>query len=509
MSTLNHAHKKERIALFTVISLLFCFYVLTIRDGHIWGGDFALYIQHTMNLINGLPYTKTGHIVNPTISWASPHAYPPVVPFLLTPAAILFGMNLFAFKITLITILCLSLIVFHRLIINKLEKPGSRILLIILLGLSPWFWDYKDHILSEFPFIFFFISFLLIAEKYLKLDNLSKKHEITYGICIGLLAYLAYGCRSIGIILIPVFIAAYILYRRKIRLALIISSIIFLILYIIQNNILNTDAAYTKMVGSLDKGLPPEDDGQLFDRGSFLRYVTHNLTIYFFSMERYWANGYSLTIRVITVIVTSALFLLGFYNLVWKKNISEIMTTAYIGLLIVVPFNQGTRYLLPFLPFYLLYIVKGLEDLPRYKRAPKWLPALALALITFSYIGNTLNRDFSEHYDHVEGPPAKELYQFITNNLKSSDIVVSKKPRVLTLYTQVKSFNYFHERTSESLWKNFKQLNANYFLFMKNQIRHHPDNTKKLLNQHADDLTIVFENKQFILYKIKEPLNNK
>jgi hypothetical protein len=38
------------------------FHTATIRPGHIWGDDFAMYIHHARNIVEGRPYAQTGYL---------------------------------------------------------------------------------------------------------------------------------------------------------------------------------------------------------------------------------------------------------------------------------------------------------------------------------------------------------------------------------------------------------------------------------------------------------------
>jgi len=498
-----NVRKTEYIALISSITIIFIFHVITIREGHIWGGDFALYIQHALNIINDLPYTNTGYIVNPVIPSVSPEAYPPVFPYIIAPLIKIFGLNIYALKISLIVILCISLVLFHKLIIPKINNSSLRILTIILTGLSPWYWDYKDHVLSEFPFILFFITFLIFTEKYLKRDTSSINTEILYGIAIGLTAYLTYGCRSIGLILIPVFIASYLIYKRRFSLALILSSIIFIIGYGVQNEILNTDASYANIATSGEYDIEGEVDNSFFKNGTVLRFLVDNSRTYFFVIERYWDNSFSITIRIITVILTTFFLLIGLWNLIKIRNTSELMVLAYTGLLLVVPFNQGSRYLLPIVPFYFLYILKGIELYYNYSSKKKYiLPVITLSLMSLSYLGNYTQMNYLAYQDHVEGKQAKLLYQHIKKNLKKTDVIAFRKPRILALYTGNRSFSYDPPAKPDTLWKNFKEMKADYLLTINTIEKEHSSNMKKLIAQHASKLNHVYSNKQFVLYKI-------
>jgi hypothetical protein len=72
------------IVLITVLLLAAMFHLATIRDGHLWGDDFARYIQHAKNLLEGRDYAA-GFIHNPLEPGISPTAYPPVTSLILLP----------------------------------------------------------------------------------------------------------------------------------------------------------------------------------------------------------------------------------------------------------------------------------------------------------------------------------------------------------------------------------------------------------------------------------------
>ena len=115
------------------------FYILTIREGHNWGGDFSQYILHAKNLVDRGYYSIPEYIANYSHSFISPIEYPPIFPLLLTPAYILFGINFVAFKVTVIISLCLALFAIYFTFRDRLTAPLS-IGLILILGFNPYFW---------------------------------------------------------------------------------------------------------------------------------------------------------------------------------------------------------------------------------------------------------------------------------------------------------------------------------------------------------------------------------
>jgi len=84
--------------LITLLLIVAAFHIVTVRQGHIWGDDFAMYVHHAKNIVEGKPYTATGYLFDPSIS-VSPRMYPPVLPLFLAPVVRLFGLNLLPMKI--------------------------------------------------------------------------------------------------------------------------------------------------------------------------------------------------------------------------------------------------------------------------------------------------------------------------------------------------------------------------------------------------------------------------
>src|SRR6476620_4405258 len=78
-------HFSSLLALFVLLTAMGIFHFLTFREGHVWGDDFALYIQHAANIALGKPYLETGLVPHPHTPDYSPFAYPPVFPMMLAP----------------------------------------------------------------------------------------------------------------------------------------------------------------------------------------------------------------------------------------------------------------------------------------------------------------------------------------------------------------------------------------------------------------------------------------
>ncbi len=134
------------------------------REGHDWGGDFALYISHARNLAEGRPYAATGYIPNPHFKGHSPATYPPLFPLLLAPLYAHYGLDYNVLKIPGILCFALSIVAFYFLFRKDLAPRAAFIAVLFWAG-WPFILSFKDSILPDLVFT------LLLAVTLLALRN--------------------------------------------------------------------------------------------------------------------------------------------------------------------------------------------------------------------------------------------------------------------------------------------------------------------------------------------------
>ena len=110
---------------------------------------------------------KESLIASPAISiipqiLLAPRAYPPVFPFLLVPVYLVSGLDFQAMKLIPIAFFLLSLYAIYLNFRTKLSFY-SVLAIIAIIGLNCFFWNFKDNILSDLPFLFFTYSFFLFS----------------------------------------------------------------------------------------------------------------------------------------------------------------------------------------------------------------------------------------------------------------------------------------------------------------------------------------------------------
>src|SRR5437870_48925 len=106
-----------------LLLLVFIFYSLTLRAGHHWGDDYALYIHHAKNIATGVGYADTGYIADPYYPRYSVRMTPPIFPLALAPVYKIFGLNFTAFKMEEVVFFVLSLGIIFALFRDYLPPP--------------------------------------------------------------------------------------------------------------------------------------------------------------------------------------------------------------------------------------------------------------------------------------------------------------------------------------------------------------------------------------------------
>src|SRR6266487_4152846 len=262
-----------------------CFYLFTIRAGHEWGDDFGLYILHAKNLAEGKSYSDTAYIPNPLYSSMSPKATYPVLPILLAPVYKVFGLNLTALKIVVLTFF-LGLLFVLFLTYRTVLPFHYSVVLILLIGLNPYFWDFKDHILSDVPFLFFVYATLYAIQRYYDAPSWDRSSfNLAYASLVGILIYLSYGTRAIGGLLIPALVV-YDMVRGKglSRFAISVS--------VIAGSLILVQGVALPGPGSSYVGWIHENA-----RADYLNLVSSGLLKYAIGLSVLWDNGYSRVIK--------------------------------------------------------------------------------------------------------------------------------------------------------------------------------------------------------------------
>jgi hypothetical protein len=475
--------KVKNLIVILIIVVTGIFYLSSIREGHDWGDDFSMYISHAKNIAAGANYKDTGYIYNPFYPGVGPRAYPPVFPLLLSPIYKCYGLNLAPMKIESVAIFLLFLFLLYLVFKKELSFRYLAAMLLII-GFSPFFWNFKDIVASDVPFLFFlYLSFLVISRAYKKWPL----SLVQYSVIAGFFIYLAYGTRNIGVLLIPgLFLYEMIRFKRLTRFS-IIATLVFCFFTILQSGLLYTDISYRDQFALESK------------------VILRNLFLYTRAMSNIWDNGYNKIFKDIFFAIFSIFAFIGCAARIKRRiTIFEIFSALYLISVLIWPAIQGARFLMPIIPLYVFYAFAGIEEPSLIKRTGirKTVFLIVMAIICVSYATKYTTLDYGCIREGIGKKETVELFDYIKKNTQKADIFIFQKPRALALYTGRKASVYHCPEDYRDLWRYFWDIKASYVIVGE------PFDTDRaylslFVERYRNNLEEIYSNQDFKVYKIK------
>lgn len=461
------------------------FYAATVRDGNFWGDDYALYIHHAVNIVEGRAYAATGYIYNRAVPDYGPRAYPPVFPLLLVPIYWASGLNLHAMKVEEVFFFLLSLMTITAYSLPHL-KPAYLVALVGILGFNPYLWSLKDSIISDFPFLLFFYLTALVAAHPLR----EGRWSLVWAVVTGILLYLCVGTRTIGISIAAGLVLFDIVKRRKVTGFTITAVLVCGAFMLVQRHFIGAgEQSYTDQ-------LRPT-----------LQSLLSNLRDYSRDFVFLWGRPWGTRVAVMIFVVTTLLASFGMFKHIRKGLTTvEAFLIPYLVIVWVWPSGQGLRFLLPLIPFYVFLVSLGVQELIN-SAGQGWIKLLA-ALPVFAIALSCAAFFRSANYNVIRQTDGRtsfnELCRFIQAHTDPNDVFLFRRSRALSLFTSRPAAVYdYSVAHPEQLAKDLYEFHAAYIvtsaIFEEDRAVLIP-----FVKSYLSHLDKVYENSDFEVYKIRE-----
>ena len=361
------------------IITLCLFYILllaTESSGQNWGGDFSQYLLHARNIVEGRPYAEIGYIHNTFVFFVGPSLYPPVFPLLLAPFYSLFGLDWFVLKAVVIASFCLALYLVTSLQQIRLSR-AHQFVIIFILALNPCFWRMKDDVMSDFPFMLIcLLTLLALSKRYVKETTGyrdAKNKSWSFSVLMGLLLYLSFATRGIGIVFIPAVLCFELFHFKKITLVTCVALLVYVALASLQNVSLKEPEANIEINQRVAELARERGKRKTVDHFDFISLDLSNMAKrvvrYMGEVRGMWPETGSKFVRVAGWIAFTVATLFAFAGyiraVISGPDLLEIFVAGYLAILILFAGWQGLRYLAPVIPFFFLYAFKLHDDLLR------------------------------------------------------------------------------------------------------------------------------------------------
>lgn len=422
-----------------------------LREGHVWGDDFAGYLMHARNLALGRPFAEIDYLYNPNYPSLGPPTYPPGCAVALAPLYRLFGLNLEVFKLEMVAMFVLALLAaafcFHRQL--GLVRISA---LILILGLNHFALKDTNSIASDLPFLAILYLTLFLAEKAEDAPQGSRERLLYFGLT-GLAAYLAFGTRTLGALVIPAMLARELITTRRIQRPAILATLIFVALTVLQSVFLHSDRHY------LDQ----------FNVAPMV--VVHNAAGYVVRLAAFWHNGYFKVPSMVLFVLVTGLSLIGYVESLHRRiTVYETFLPLYMTVILLWPSYQAERFFYPALPLYLFYALRGLEHnwIAGHERIRRLVVATLVAGISLTYAASMIHLERGPLPEGVMKPESQALFEHLRKTTSNTDVLVFIKPRALALFTGRKASVYHCPLHDQDLWDYFHQIHATRLVVAEN-----------------------------------------
>ena len=450
-----------------------------------WGDDFAAYVIQAKTVHDG-NYGELEHNIKRNDFILN---YPWGFPVLISPVITFFKSNIIVIKIYIYLFFVLSLLVLFYLF---REEKETALLTILMLSSCPFFWDFKNYILADIPNLFFVLLTLLVANRFL-----IKGHAIIndYFTCflIGALVFISYMIRNQSLVLLPaIMLVQFLKFRRdffKARtflLVVILPSVFLLLLFVYNQLIPIKSVSYLDQYANLELG----------------QTVWNNLFYYL----KVWQELFAITdvVRNINSILTSFFLVFAFIGAITtaKKNILFIIFFGGSMLLVLIsPFYQGVRYLIPLVPFLFYFFITGFRYVIFHIHIKNKFKQLAyysvIGIIIFLSITtiSVYTYEALKSGPEGEGPYKKTsvaMLNYIKNNTAKNEIIGFCKPRAMLLYTG-------RNAVIPVSYEECVRKKIDYLVYYKNAIAEQLPLDS--IGGHLNTFSEVFRNDDFIVFK--------
>lgn len=477
-----------------VILIIGGFYLLTIRRGHFWGDDYSVYIQNAKNIVDGVDYNTTGYLY--LAPYIGPGSYPPIFPLLLAPVYWLFGINLTAMKVEIVVVFLFSLLLLLQLLKEYLSIK-EQIILLAMVGFNPVFWEIKDRIQSEPLFLVTINLSIYFVCRYYKSVGISEWGKLAYILGTGVSFYLAYGTRSVGLLLLPCLLLYDVFRNGKLSWPSFYAVGVVMVaiaLIMLQSFLLPRAHSYVEQV-------QPGSQHFLYNWMVFIR---DNVLRYTFSLAELWDNIYSKLPRIGLTILMSILAVIGFIDQAKRKvTFLELFVGLYAICIIIVPMTGGIRYLLPIVSFYLFYSLQGIKALPQRNGFRTAVIAIVVISVTATYAASYNTRNFREVPNSITKAEAIEFFEYVKKQTNENDVFIFTKPRALALFTGRKSSFFPLKKDDKEAWEYFRTVNATYLVVGPVGVEPHEQVFfTGFVGRNKDYFREVYANADFVIYQI-------
>jgi hypothetical protein len=480
-----------------IILSVVIFHVRTRLPNYYWAGsDIGLYLIHARNIVRGHPYSESLFVINPRTASESPQSYPPLYPVLLAPLYRAFGVDIQVFKLLNVVFFALALIAFFLLTRSRMGFSRSSLLL-VAVGFLPLYWETKDMLLPDIPFMALSLWALLFGETLYR-RGWNRTHPALSGFLAALLITLAYSTRSMGAIIAVAVLSYDVLRDKRVSLFAVSLGLGF-----------SLGVLLVRLIGH-------KDNSYFVAWQSTPHHYLSNVVEYIKSLAYLFAFEERVGPPTLLLLaVTAGLAIVG---LIARMRTSILLMEVYfvLFLLMLIAWSPGVgiRYLVPIVPIYLYYVFEGVPALDTV--GPQGVSVVVLTLLVgvlsvnyaarYRYMLPRLEAfdPNSYHTDSRFGLLQREfrdLCLFLHNKTQANDGFLFENPRLLAFLAERRAAKYSPPGGARTEWADYRKLGITHLVLTKGCAA-----DSKVMRPLVDSLSTrtVYSNHDYAVYQVLE-----
>jgi hypothetical protein len=485
------------------LSLLVAVYLIvgyvTLTPGQAWGDDWAQYLGHARNLALGRPYADTGYVFNPAQPHVGPPAYAPGLPLLMAPLVKLVGIDFIAFKLMSLVALVLATILTFVLYADSL---GGWVALAAaaFFSLHDAIWFEHNGIDSEPSYLVWMLAALICAARPVR------GRGVIAGIACGLFAYAAFATRPIGAALILATAVYEIFQRRLLSWRFLCIVGVPAIGYALQKHFLAV-ADYSNEFGVLTPRVLAGDGleywkqaSTLFPLGRSLFFLSPLVVLSLTALGIFYRVRTGLGSRPIYGVIASTVGVLQ------STPVDVWYLLIYCATLVVLPFVQEARYLLPTFPIVCAYSAYGVSRTLAGRRhaRPAVVSICALALLYYGMLH--WKHDHPAPGDNALCDDCRAMYDYLRSNTAGGTTVAFAKPRALALLAERRGWMWSTDLDQQANWRAMAGAHIGYIVLVAPDSPlsdKYPPYFSWEAWRSNPNLTLVYENRGFRVLRVE------
>jgi len=445
-----------RKVLFVLAIVFLLLNVVTLKDGHNWGGDFAQYIRHGQNIAEGLPYASRIQLDQRVIS-------PPGFPLILAPFLKIFGLNFIVLK-SLNVVFWFFFVFFAYRLMKKELSPDFVFLGTLVLISSPAFFTFKQNVLTDIPFLTFVTAGIYFFTRFDQENRERKGGQPFLYAALVCMAY-AFLIRWAGFLLFAAAVP-YVLFSRDLPKRKVFAGLgaAFLVSLWIQWRF-GVSAVYhaQELHVPLSVYLPI-----FFKQPSV---VLNQILEFFFPRLTLPVVPFVQFLKWILTFTGPVILIAVYWHAVKdRRNLSFLrwFFTLYLTALVVWVLFSGWRYVLPAVLPVMIIVIKDYSVLidrfrPRTRKVLESILKGFLVLIIFNSVV-TIIQEFGFNDDMIYVSPTKEMTEWIKNSTDEKDHFMFSKPRVVGLLTGRVGEAYYNKEEQKDVCGRIDRFDISYVI---------------------------------------------